>query len=87
MPVFDRQLGGQSLTLHRTWLPPAPAHCTPTCLSLQRAVSFQTPLAALQMSTTVNRMEEGEAVVEKKEQLCKYCQVIQVHAARPYQIQ
>lgn len=65
MPVFDHQLGGQSLTLHSTWLPHAPAYRTPTCLSLQSAMSFQTPLAtaALQMSTTANRMEEGGVVL------------------------
>lgn len=72
MPVFDHQLGGQSLTLHSTWLPHAPAYRTPTYLSLQSVMSFQTTLAtaALYMSTTANRIqEEGR---HGKETVCKY---------------
>lgn len=87
MLVFDRQLGGQSLTLHCTWLPHAPAYCKPTWLSPQSAVSFQTPLAAaaLQMSTTANRMEDGGPGWGRggwgKGTFCKYCRAIQAPAA------
>lgn len=60
MSVFDHQLGGQSLTLHGTWSPRAPAHCTATPPPPQPAVSFQPPSALLLHSRNVVNIVESD---------------------------
>lgn len=79
MPVFDHQLGGggdraSHFTAPGCLTPPHPP--TPTCHSLQSAVSFQTPLATAALQTGWRR-----SMAQKKKN-CKYRPVIQTHAAR-----
>lgn len=63
MPVFDHQLR-RSEPHTSQHLVASRSHSTPTCLSLQPAVSFQTPLvtATLQTSTRGWKMEEARGL-------------------------